>query len=342
MFTYDWPPEREGQQLMVRGTRASSLLCIRHFRIPSSLPVGNGREGSLRPSMLLELYAALSMLGCVLNWKPRFAPELMATRTNASSSLLTTSDIVPWTSRFSSPPSLFRCTLSFSSMSMVQGSVVARAAGASPPPIAMPPAGPVAGLGASTSTASPSLASDSRNSLAFFALPSCMPLDGPRGAGAVGLDTTGSGRTPKLGLVLLSMGSGRSSWLKAGRWALVTLRLSNLTLSISIAFFFMMSLVSLILLWMIILCSFSSWLSISQFCLTCNTVVFSLCPREMTSSKAKMRSKALMLTASSSSRPWQNSGTSLDTRRSVSRSSRMLLCLLVTSNTYKPSMGWYT
>lgn len=87
---------------------------------------------------------------------------------------------------------------------------------------------------------------------------------------------------------------------------------------------------SLILLWMIILCSFSSWLSMSVFCLICCTVMFSLWPMEMTSSNAKMSSKAPRVTLSSSME-WMYSGMVLDSKRSVSRSSRMLLDLLVTS-----------
>ena len=107
----------------------------------------------------------------------------------------------------------------------------------------------------------------------------------------------------------------------------VQLWLCTLDLSISMALRFMMSLVSLTLDWMIILCSFSSCESISVFwhhtacyvtgndvwrcrciqhlwlqlavitvlpptCFTCITVTFSLYPREMTSSKANSRLKA--------------------------------------------------
>ena len=51
------------------GTMLSSRDCMRHLRMPSGLPVGKGREGSLSPRMFCPLYSALSMLGCVLNWK---------------------------------------------------------------------------------------------------------------------------------------------------------------------------------------------------------------------------------------------------------------------------------
>ena len=52
--------------------------------------------------------------------------------------------------------------------------------------------------------------------------------------------------------------------------------------------------------WIIILCSFSSWLSISQFCLTCMTEMFSLWPSEITSSNADTSSKACLTMSSSS------------------------------------------
>ena len=55
MLTYVCPPDTEGQQLIVMGTMESSLVCIRHFRMPSSEPVGKGREGSVRPSTFEEL-----------------------------------------------------------------------------------------------------------------------------------------------------------------------------------------------------------------------------------------------------------------------------------------------
>ncbi|BAS93287.1 Os05g0311037 [Oryza sativa Japonica Group] len=80
-------------------------------------------------------------------------------------------------------------------------------------------------------------------------------------------------------------------------------------LSSSLAFFFITSLVSLILLCIISLCAFSSWLSISQYCLTCWTVTFSLFPRQMASSKANISSNAVLQTPSSS-REGEYSGTS--------------------------------
>ena len=104
---------------------------------------------------------------------------------------------------------------------------------------------------------------------------------------------------------------------------------SILTLSISIAFRFMWSFVSSILLWMIILCRRSSWLSMSRFTATCCTLVCSLWPIEMTSSKAKISSKAPSITPSSSSATTY-SGTTFPSSRSVSMSSRMFDCRLVT------------
>lgn len=50
MLTYDSPPEMEGQQLMDRGTTASSRVCSRHLSTPSGAPVGKGRAGSLSAS----------------------------------------------------------------------------------------------------------------------------------------------------------------------------------------------------------------------------------------------------------------------------------------------------
>mmetsp|Transcript_8225 Transcript_8225/g.14104 ORF Transcript_8225/g.14104 Transcript_8225/m.14104 type:complete len:279 (+) Transcript_8225:1213-2049(+) len=278
------------------------------------------------------------MLGCVLNWNCLLAPAATATRMYPSSSLFTTNDSVPVTSRFSSPPCLFSCTFSFSSMLSVTGS-----AEMWDMTVAVGP--PDRTTGRSISTASPSFARLSKKSLpAFLALPSCIPLEGP--LLAIGLATEGSGRLKLSIMVTLSPGPliAPEPLLPkpvtlAGNMELALALVSILDFSISLARFFMISLVSLILLCMIILCSFSSWLSISQFCLTCRMVMFSLFPSEITSSKAKMRSKACSQTASSS-RDWpQNSGTSLDKTLRVSKSSRILLCLLVISTRNRFSMG---
>ena len=67
--------------------------------------------------------------------------------------------------------------------------------------------------------------------------------------------------------------------------------------------------------------------------------MFSLCPKLITSSKAKMRSNAARLIASSSSIVPAYSGTSFDSKRSVSRSSKILLPLLVTSSRNMPCTG---
>mmetsp|Transcript_14015 Transcript_14015/g.30322 ORF Transcript_14015/g.30322 Transcript_14015/m.30322 type:complete len:247 (-) Transcript_14015:792-1532(-) len=182
MFTYDCPPETDGQQLMVRGTKDSSLDCMRHFRMPSSDPVGKGRDASFRPRTFELLYCALSMFGCVLNWKALLAPDVTCTRMNASSSLLTTSDIVPCTSKFSQPPCLSSCTDTFSSTTRETGSFDM-----------MIGAAEAAGLLVSSSTGTPSFARDSRISLPFFDLPSCMPFEGPLGTGADVLLNVGAG-----------------------------------------------------------------------------------------------------------------------------------------------------
>mmetsp|Transcript_12803 Transcript_12803/g.44508 ORF Transcript_12803/g.44508 Transcript_12803/m.44508 type:complete len:218 (+) Transcript_12803:1800-2453(+) len=165
------PPETDGQQLMDSGTTLSSLVCMRHLRIPRAEPVGNGRLGSLRPRMPSLECSALSMLGCVLNWKPRTSPVRIATRTYASSSLATDSSMVPCTSRLSMPPSFRSWHTSFSSMATLTGSWgTAGAAEAAAP-------APGADLGSSTS--SPSAFSDSRKLLVFALLPSTMPFLGP-------------------------------------------------------------------------------------------------------------------------------------------------------------------
>lgn len=75
---------------------------------------------------------------------------------------------------------------------------------------------------------------------------------------------------------------------------------NTLFFSISLALRFIRSFVSLILLCITNLCNLSSWLSISQYCFTWATVTLSLCPREITSSKAKISSKAALQTPSSS------------------------------------------
>ena len=120
--------------------------------------------------------------------------------------------------------------------------------------------------------------------------------------------------------------------------------LSILDLSISNALRFITSLVSLILDCMIILWSFSSCDSISVKVRTCDMVTFSLWPSAMTSSKAKMRSKAARLMPSSSVCCCVYSGRTLPRSRRMSRSSRMLDALLVTRRRYSCpcSMGVYT
>lgn len=50
MLTSQLPsPASEGQQLINRGTKASSVLCNRHFSTPTSVWMGKGFEGCFRP-----------------------------------------------------------------------------------------------------------------------------------------------------------------------------------------------------------------------------------------------------------------------------------------------------
>eukprot|EP00955_Chlamydomonas_euryale_P105924 365668-Chlamydomonas_euryale.AAC.11 len=99
----------------------------------------------------------------------------------------------------------------------------------------------------STSTASPSLANDARMSCPFaLPLPSCMPLDGPLAAAGFGA-TTGMGSGRMLGISAAALGRPppKPDMLDEPK----PLPLSaTLLLSISDAFFFITSLVSLILL----------------------------------------------------------------------------------------------
>mmetsp|Transcript_32311 Transcript_32311/g.91610 ORF Transcript_32311/g.91610 Transcript_32311/m.91610 type:complete len:355 (+) Transcript_32311:651-1715(+) len=253
--------------------------------------------------------------------------------------------MLPCTSMLSTPPSLFSSTCSFSSMMMKTGSEetgALTAAGAE-----------LLDMPRSMSTDSPSACREARMLFFFLLPPSCMPLDGPRSLlGKLGRVGSGCMKEGPMsmsepmplapGLAMLLEIPDEIELAKDEREPLPSMRLrSTLVFSISMALRFMTSLVSLILLWMIILCSFSSWLSMSVFCLTCVAVMFSFMPAEMTSSKAKIRSKACR-TMVSSSTDSTYIGTTLESSRSVSRSSRMLLCLFVTSNRYSPSRGWYT
>ena len=109
--------------------------------------------------------------------------------------------------------------------------------------------------------------------------------------------------------------------------------------SISRAFCFMAAVVLSTLLCMIILWRRSSWESISRFSRTWFRLTPSRAPMLITSSKAKMISKAEWRIPVSV-RLEEYSGMSLARIRSVSRSSRMLLPLLVTRTTNIDSSGY--
>mmetsp|Transcript_9258 Transcript_9258/g.33942 ORF Transcript_9258/g.33942 Transcript_9258/m.33942 type:complete len:273 (-) Transcript_9258:407-1225(-) len=272
------------------------------------------------------------MFGWVLNWKPLTSPCSRRILMHEDSSERTSRDIVPWISKFSIPPSFSRLQLTFSSTAIEISSCGTGGA-----------AGPRSG---SSPKSSSSALSASRNALDPLDLPSCIPFFGielpERSLDACvereGLSKAGSG-------LERGLDAKGSSWKEdcipkpmLPPSMPPPIFLSSFVLSISLAFFFITSLVSLILLWMIILCSFSSCDSISVYCFTCCTVTFSLWPREITSSNAKIRSNAAPLMLSSS-RACVYSGISLASMRNVSRSSKMFDCLFVTSTRYIPSMG---
>ncbi|KAA6417410.1 MAG: hypothetical protein FRX49_12659 [Trebouxia sp. A1-2] len=77
-----------------RAGSGHEITCMRHLRMPRGLPAGKGFWGSFSPSTLWLLYRPLSMLGAM----------------------------PPLTSMLSTPPSLFRTTISFSSTTMETGS----------------------------------------------------------------------------------------------------------------------------------------------------------------------------------------------------------------------------
>lgn len=77
--------QRQGYNLKPGASLYCWVTCMRHLRIGRAEPVGKGRSASLRPSTFCA-YSALSMLGCVLNWYPSFAPVSIITRTRACAS----------------------------------------------------------------------------------------------------------------------------------------------------------------------------------------------------------------------------------------------------------------
>mmetsp|Transcript_41954 Transcript_41954/g.126701 ORF Transcript_41954/g.126701 Transcript_41954/m.126701 type:complete len:248 (-) Transcript_41954:144-887(-) len=122
-------------------------------------------------------------------------------------------------------------------------------------------------------------------------------------------------------------------------WPLLSLPCCGIILSWR-AFCCILSRAALILLCSIILCKFSSWLSISVKDFTCDNVTLSRWPKEITSSTAFTMSKACLRTAFSLTCVWQQSCTTLANNRKVPKSSKMLLDLLVTKRRRRASMGW--
>ena len=121
-------PLMDGQQLILRGKLDSSFVEKRHFNTPRADPHGNGRFGSFKPKIFSFACNPLSMFGCVLNWNPLFSPALVMTRMSASSSLRTSSIMLPCTSICSNPPLRSKETLSFSSMTRSTLSAESRSA----------------------------------------------------------------------------------------------------------------------------------------------------------------------------------------------------------------------
>lgn len=54
--------------LLVNGMAVSSCVWYRHFKTPTSVLIGNGFVGFLRPIWLADLNNSLSTLGCVCSW----------------------------------------------------------------------------------------------------------------------------------------------------------------------------------------------------------------------------------------------------------------------------------
>mmetsp|Transcript_11507 Transcript_11507/g.32312 ORF Transcript_11507/g.32312 Transcript_11507/m.32312 type:complete len:241 (+) Transcript_11507:1040-1762(+) len=240
------------------------------------------------------------MFGWVLNWNDEEGALARATLTHLLSPL-TSMVMLPETSMPSKPPSLLSSTLSFSSTDTNTGSL-GISTGADATSAALD----------TSSTASPSAFRLARmEAPPGLPPPSFMPFrsdfeggpvaagparDAPPNDGSGWLYEGGNCPAPAMPMppplyppmpLLTPPIPGPPGLLPP----------SILLRSISMAFFFITSLVSLILDWIIILCSFSSCDSISMFCRTCPDVMFSLCPpRATTSSKAKMRSKAAAAT----------------------------------------------
>mmetsp|Transcript_71246 Transcript_71246/g.134232 ORF Transcript_71246/g.134232 Transcript_71246/m.134232 type:complete len:507 (+) Transcript_71246:201-1721(+) len=378
-FTFMSAPSGSGQQLMEMGTWSSEVVDMDHRRIPTALPLGNPLAASLSESCPFCSYSFLSTFGCVWNANPALLEPPSCTLQHKAASWLAVSCIVPFTSRLSSAPSRFKDADTFSSSTIDTGSSAACGTGAAspaaseaPPP---PPAGAMGARGAKLSSETSLSIID-----CFFPLPSpsCMPFLGTTGASGVGEGapyelTDGGARSslsnpdpaptptspaimpvppphpllllppqplpslpppppPPPSMPAMPLTVELSPAILAARFS------SRKTLALRSASSF--ACVSLDC-W-IILCSFSSCDSMRRLVLICAMEMDSRCPPVViTSSNANTRSNILALMASSSMPP-AISGTSLDRRRRVSRSSTMFDALLVTRRRKRPSIGWDT
>mmetsp|Transcript_7628 Transcript_7628/g.16259 ORF Transcript_7628/g.16259 Transcript_7628/m.16259 type:complete len:222 (+) Transcript_7628:82-747(+) len=117
-FTWLSDPVSDGQHVTRNGNIFSSFDCTLQRKMPSGFPTGNGRDGSFKPSTLLEVNSALSMFGCVRIWNSddafAMATEIRIAPKAASD---TRSMRSPLSSMFStSPPSRLSTALIFSTV----------------------------------------------------------------------------------------------------------------------------------------------------------------------------------------------------------------------------------
>mmetsp|Transcript_82687 Transcript_82687/g.267659 ORF Transcript_82687/g.267659 Transcript_82687/m.267659 type:complete len:369 (-) Transcript_82687:238-1344(-) len=341
-----------GQQPSVTGRKASSELLYCHLRSGAGMFARKALSASFT-SRTLFACEALLRFGCTLYLNSWFCgASLKHTRSALDASTTVTWNCPMQTASPLRVPSPCRLAVIFSSMSTFTGSssgLTTGAAAGSACASAAASAGAGSGMPRPDASASPGR---------FFARD--MPFLGAPGfrvavllsSAIMGDDHGGEGAADSFDMLMLLM-------LAMGLESLKDMLLMDVALSplpmpggpelsprlrrllvISICFFFIISRASLILLCSIIMCSLSSWLSISVYVLICESVTLSRWPKEMTSSKAKTMSKACFRTSSSLTWIWQQSCTTLASSRRVSRSSRMLLALFVTSTRCSDSMGW--
>mmetsp|Transcript_9207 Transcript_9207/g.21541 ORF Transcript_9207/g.21541 Transcript_9207/m.21541 type:complete len:356 (-) Transcript_9207:287-1354(-) len=328
-----------GQQLKDTGRKLSSELLSCHFRSGAGALARKARDGS-RTSRMLLAWDALFKFGCTLYLNSWFCgASLKQTRSALAVSRTVTLNSPVQTASPFKPPSTCSSAVIFSSISTFTGSnkgfTTAGAAGSTA--FSSPPSC----CGAGSAIPKPPSMSPGRF------LPRAMPFFGAPGfkvAGPVSSDMDalhgGAGVDDSTVMLLLFVSLKGMLWKEvasppvAGSFGCMTL-FAN-----SICFLLASSLASLILLCSIIWWSFSSWLSISVYVLICERVTLSLWPNEITSSKANTMSKACLRTCSSLTWIWQQSCTTFASSLKVSRSSRMLLALFVTSTRCRDSIGW--